>query len=339
MLVAEFSTKELPAGERFAYWRETGVSYDLPTEIRTEHERDFEGRMRVLRLGGLQVSTLTCPPLEAVRTQRHIRRSDPEIVSVTLSLRGRMGLAQEGREVLIGPGDMMLCDNSLPFQGWTTGPRTTECVIAQFHRGMLPVPPDALAGLTATRLPGHEGLGALIGGYLTSLDRNADSCTDADASRLAYITLDLLATLCAHHLDTTDLLPPGTRRAALEAAVRAFIDRRLGDPALSPAVIADAHHISTRHLHHLFEGRGPSVAAYIRHQRLERCRRDLADPRLGSHPIHAIATRWGFTGNAPFSRAFRTAYGMSPRDYRHMALRTPAPRERPAAGRERSATA
>ncbi|MGW9499321.1 helix-turn-helix domain-containing protein [Streptomyces prasinus] len=46
------------------------------------------------------------------------------------------------------------------------------------------------------------------------------------------------------------------------------------------------------------------------------CHRDLTDPRLRSRSIRAIATRWGFVDAAHFSRAFRAAYGVSPRDHR-----------------------
>ncbi|TDC36686.1 helix-turn-helix domain-containing protein, partial [Actinomadura sp. KC345] len=33
-------------------------------------------------------------------------------------------------------------------------------------------------------------------------------------------------------------------------------------------------------------------------------------------PISAIAARWGFTSPAHFSQTFRTAYGLSPRQFR-----------------------
>jgi AraC-like DNA-binding protein len=84
-------------------------------------------------------------------------------------------------------------------------------------------------------------------------------------------------------------------------------------------LIAAAHQISTRYLHKIFHDQGLTVAGWIRQRRLERCHRDLADPVLRSHPIHAIATRWGFSDSAHFSRLFRAAYGTSPRDYRHLA--------------------
>ncbi|HEX6452329.1 MAG TPA: AraC family transcriptional regulator [Trebonia sp.] len=37
----------------------------------------------------------------------------------------------------------------------------------------------------------------------------------------------------------------------------------------------------------------------------------------------AIARRWGFADSTHFSRRFRQAYGMSPREWRH-ACRSPA---------------
>ncbi|WP_372497271.1 helix-turn-helix domain-containing protein [Streptomyces muensis] len=54
----------------------------------------------------------------------------------------------------------------------------------------------------------------------------------------------------------------------------------------------------------------------VRERRLEQCRRDLADPHLAARPIHAITAQWGFTSPAHSSQAFRSAYGLSPRQFR-----------------------
>ncbi|WP_143677314.1 helix-turn-helix domain-containing protein, partial [Streptomyces scabiei] len=48
----------------------------------------------------------------------------------------------------------------------------------------------------------------------------------------------------------------------------------------------------------------------------EGARRDLADPNLASTPVHTIATRWGMVRPSDFTRAFRSAYGVSPMEYR-----------------------
>ena len=58
------------------------------------------------------------------------------------------------------------------------------------------------------------------------------------------------------------------------------------------------------------------MSTWIRTRRLEQCRRDVLDPVLADRPVAGIAARWGFVDAAHFSRAFKTAYGVSPSEYR-----------------------
>jgi len=129
----------------------------------------------------------------------------------------------------------------------------------------------------------------------------------------------VLATRLARELDIRDWGTPEARRHAMLTTVQGFIRQNLGDAGLSPAAVAAAHHISLRMLHQLFHDEGLTVAGYIRARRLECCRRDLADPALGSRPAAAIAARWGFASAADFSRAFRAAHGLPPAEYRRSA--------------------
>jgi AraC-like DNA-binding protein len=86
-------------------------------------------------------------------------------------------------------------------------------------------------------------------------------------------------------------------------------------------VIAAAHHISVRYLHHLFQADGRTVCGYVREQRLERCRADLASPSLARQSVGRISARWGFPDAAVFGRAFKNAYGVSPGEFRRRSLR------------------
>ena len=62
------------------------------------------------------------------------------------------------------------------------------------------------------------------------------------------------------------------------------------------------------------------MADWIRHHRLERCRRDLLDPTLAHLPVSGVGARWGLVNPATFSRIFRAAYGMPPAKYRRIGI-------------------
>ena len=61
----------------------------------------------------------------------------------------------------------------------------------------------------------------------------------------------------------------------------AFIQQHPGDPGLSPAEIAAAHHISLRLLHKLFQEQGETVAGWIRARRRWGPHRHARQPRAG----------------------------------------------------------
>jgi AraC-like DNA-binding protein len=91
--------------------------------------------------------------------------------------------------------------------------------------------------------------------------------------------LDLFTVALAARLDRREQVPAGIHQRALLLRAQAFIEARLSDPTLSPGAVAAANYISVRSLYKLFETQGQSVAGWIRQRRLERCRRDLLDPR------------------------------------------------------------
>lgn len=189
---------------------------------------------------------------------------------------------------------------------------------------LLPFSMDEVGQLTAVRVPGRRGVGGLVSRFLMQSARQVDQYQAPDAMRLSKAAPDVPAALLAHQLDRRPAAPPQTHRQALLQRIHVFIDQHLGDPELSPGMVATANHISVRYLHKLFQEHDMTVAAWIRSRRLDRCRRDLADPGLWARPVRAIGARWGFPDGAHFSRVFRAAYGIPPREYRRRAARARA---------------
>lgn len=173
-----------------------------------------------------------------------------------------------------------------------------------------------MAWLTGERIPGDRGSGALVSSFVRQVVGHLDDLGAGDGTRLGTAVVDLLTVALASRLDRDGQVPPDTAQRAMLLRLHTFIEERLGDPSLSPATVAAAHHISPRYLYKLFSTQGQGVADWIRRRRLERCRRDLLDPALWARPVAAIGARWGITNAAHFSRLFRAAYGLPPGEYR-----------------------
>ncbi len=279
--------------------------------------------MKALDLSAVNIVELTSSPADIRRTPRLIRDSDPELYSIALPLSGRLMVEQGDRQAVLGKRDLVLYSSSRPVHVHTTANQETGTLLhTQLPRGLLPLPTQKLDRLLAVRISGQDGMGALLAQFLTRLTANSAPYRPADFARLSTVAIDLLTAVLAHHLDADDAPPGDSRRSVLLMRIMAFVHRHLHDPGLSPQTIAAAHHISVSYLHRLFRAHDTTVAAWIRSQRLERIRRDLTDPELRNLPVYKIASRSGFTDHATFTRLFRTACGIAPRDYRQRALRT-----------------
>ncbi|WP_448330282.1 helix-turn-helix domain-containing protein [Streptomyces sp. DSM 41534] len=318
-----FSTAEMPEAHRFDAFRERLIKLHAPMDIGSEHAEKYAAEMRFLQLGSACVWPASCRPVHMRRTPRLIRQSDPDQYHLTLMLRGSKRLVQAGQVGICHPYDMHIADTSRPFQvGSGLHDQDIKMVGVELPKALLPLPRHKTDALVARRLPGREGMGSLLVGFLLRLTRGSDSFRSSDASRLETVLLDLVAALFAHEIDAEDALPSETGRQVLALRVRAFIDSHLHDPELTPTAIAAAHHISVSYLHRIFQEEAPTyggpttVMGHVRERRLERARRDLADPALRTRPIHEIAHRWGFTHQTSFTRAFRARYHMPPAEYR-----------------------
>jgi AraC family transcriptional regulator, positive regulator of tynA and feaB len=109
---------------------------------------------------------------------------------------------------------------------------------------------------------------------------------------------------------------------ALAQAAKSLADRRLTDPDLSPAMLARELDISVRTLHRAFAAGGESVAAYIRHSRLEQARRELSKPRGGLN-VSELAACYQFADSSHFIRAFRKRYGQTPGEFARQRTEVP----------------
>lgn len=233
---------------------------------------------------------------------------------LALLLSGGAVVSQEHGETALGAGDFFFLDCSRPYELRSGLIRAVGIVIPE---ALLPLRRDQADLTLGRRIGSRDGMGALLAQFLEQLTEDTGDHKPADGPRLAAVLGDLVAALFASALEPGRRLPARQPHPTLTWHIVRFIQRHLSDPELTPQRIAAAHGISLSYLHRLFQDQSETVAAYIRRQRLERARFDLADPAQGTTPVHAIAARWGFSRATDFARAFRTAYGVAPTAFRH----------------------
>lgn len=284
----------------------------VPLQVSTAGPDHFRGVIRGASVDEVHVTEVRATSHIVERTPELIARSDRSYFKLSLMLAGTGLLIQDDREAVLQAGDLAVYDTDRPYSlVFDEGFRT---MVVMFPKHLLSLPPDVVGQLTAVRISGQEGLGGMVVPYLTQLAGNLDQLAGATGARLAHSALDLVSTVFTRELGLDGVSADPHR--ALVQRIRSHIDRNLASTDLSPASIASAHFISTRHLHGLFQEQGVTVSTWIRTRRLEQCRRDLLDPMLADRPVAAIAARWGFVDAAHFSRAFKSAFGISPSEYR-----------------------
>ncbi|MHC5905579.1 helix-turn-helix domain-containing protein [Streptomyces sp. S6] len=322
LIETAFCTRDVLAPDRFSCWREHISKAHVPMDVDGDRTADTTASLRILALGVVQLWTMEHSPITLRRTRKLIQQSDPELYHLSLNLRGTMGLSSSGYEAEYEPYDLVLHDTSRPhlIRAITSHREDTILGTGLFiPRKLLPLSDNAIDSLIMRRLSGREGIGALLAQFLTQVNRDAGSYRPDDGPRLGTVAADLLSALFAHALDAGNSLPPESHQQGLVLRIRAYIQANLHNPQLTPRTIAAAHNMSTSYLHRIFQQEDETVAALIRNQRLQRACHDLADPAQRTTPIHTIAARWGFPRAADFTRVFRTAYGMPPKEHRHQA--------------------
>ncbi|MFF2614022.1 helix-turn-helix domain-containing protein [Kitasatospora sp. NPDC058046] len=308
---ASLSTARLSASDRAESWHEAVSHAFVPMAVDLLEEVPSPGAIVGHQLGPIRILRVQAGPQVVTRTRRMLADDGPPSLILSLQERGRALKEQDGRESVIRPGEFSFTDTSRVFRK-----KIEEgFVFTSFHfpRAELDVSERDLRALTATSFSGAEGSAALVATYLSRMAREARVLDEAVGRRAATTALDLLALLVDDRSVRSRRQAP--RSTASLERVKDHILRNLHDPDLRPSTIAEANFMSVRFLHKLFHLEGTTVSSWIRAQRLERCSRDLLRPVAAELGIAGIARRWGFANSSHFSRAFRAAYGMPPRDW------------------------
>ena len=316
MTIVESNSTVAPA-EQLDAWKHAVNETFFPLRVNAGETSRFSWGLRTGYIGSLQVTRADADPELVVRTPKQAASDDNDHFLIALQIRGSCRFRQDGRDVEVRPGEFTIYDCTRPFDIEWQAPHST--IVAMFDRSSFELRPDEVAQVTSTPVSGTDGTASLVRSMLGQLSRTPEAYSGLTANRVASSFLDLLAAVYSCRLDS-DLAPSAAAQRTLLMRVKAFIEDHLFDADLSVETIAAAHFVSVRYLHRLFEAEEMTVARWIRHQRLDQCRRDLGDPLQAARSVGDIAARNGLLNASHFSQMFRAEFGETPKDYRRREL-------------------
>jgi AraC-like DNA-binding protein len=310
------STDTVLPRRRVEFWNH--VACDSLTHQAAEplSPRTFAGRLIRADIGDLRFVEFTSDAAVVRRSRAHIARSSGADYLIRFQLDSESVCSQGGDEVRLRAGDFSLCDSARPYQ--LAFNRTVSILTLRVAKNVLQRYIGRPENLVNVPVCGSSGPGFLAARVIREIWQSSDEALQSGvAPRIANVVLELIASayvgIGSARVDSSCL------NSALRLRIVDFIDQFLCDPDLSPAMVAQALKISSRHVHRLFAQQGNTVTRYILQRRLEKCRAALADPLLVGLSLTHICSEYGFRSLPHFSRLFRNGYGMAPRDYRRAA--------------------
>lgn len=268
-------------------------------------------------LAQLSIYLSESDPFTVHRRRRDIQADSAFDYLVLVQLEGRAEIKQRGSTFSVEPDSMAIIPGGLPYDlaFLESGKRVLLRIpLHVFHERILG---RQIRDFGAQLFSG-PGLVQITVDLLKSLVMQAGNLLETEQHTLAEVTLDLITAVVHSHTDFSQVRH-GSAQVARMSRILSYLEEHFADHDLTPALVAEANGVSTRHLHNLFQHSGLTVTRWIWERRLKAAREDLLNPGLAGSTITEIAYNRGFNDSAHFSRSFKTRYGIAPSQLRRKA--------------------
>ncbi|MEI5673927.1 MULTISPECIES: AraC family transcriptional regulator [unclassified Nocardioides] len=309
-------TARLPARDRAEAFRTTMQAMTGSTRVDLEHEEQgAAARMELSPVGPVQLFSTWSTGVRMTRGSRAARLDFPEYVAVAVHELGAGRYDAGPLQRRVFPGELMVVDLTRPYSfAWSGIGSSSSMMVPVADLGLAP----DVVSRASTRLASSPLYGTMAH-HLRDLTRHADALGSSPAAVDAgTASLHLLRALLAGAA-AGGRVPDEVADTTLADQVRAYVAQHLRDPDLGADHVAAALAVSRRQLFRACREAGFSLEQYVIERRLERARAELARSGRG---VARVAHAWGFKDATHFSRRFRTAFGLLPREWQQ-AVRRP----------------
>ena len=299
------------ARQSFLAWQERmSPVYDIrPSSKRLEDT--FDASMSRYTIDNLSFFDFRTGPNLAVRSLGRVSTESVRDITFSVFLEGPQAQFLDGKSRSDAPQPQV--------PGILALDMDQPCSIRSFHgRILLLFVPRALversfpdaASLHGRWIHATTPLTHLLIEHLVALRQQIVGLSKEEAHRVFLVAVELLAAAFSRQAGLS-----GDGRAAVRAAVygqvRRHVEANLHDPDLTPERVLASLYLSRASVYRLFEHEG-GLAAYIRNRRLRMAADKLV--RFRHREVGDIASELGFNNASSFTRAFRRAFDIAPRD-------------------------
>lgn len=278
---------------------------------------DFQMVIKSVPFGQMNLSQSTLSQAEVTNTEKLSDGTSERHYHIYI-LNRRQKIVINNRTVILDPGDFTVADSALATTLTTTEPYTTIG---------LTVPEDVLRryvsepeNVVGVRFSGRTGFSKIVSYMLLTMWEHAESGDLTDiGNELANNLLGIVS--ACYHMNCNHPEEENAHLIEKREKIKQVINSNLQSPELCIGKLAKEFGFSIRYVQRLFSEEDCTVSKYIRRQRLECCKKQLADPAWLNHSITEIAFNWGFNSSAHFARVFKEQYGINAREYRKQALK------------------
>ncbi|ANT62234.1 hypothetical protein AYJ57_17580 [Salipiger sp. CCB-MM3] len=297
------STAEHAPGMQYDFWHNIVESSFAHCDGIAPNRRSFRAEIEIARCGDSELTSLTSDAVRYLRSERHLRRSDTDAFFVSVMLEGGGYFRQNDRAVHHAPGTVLIYDSARPYEYEYPGAYRTA--LLRVPRQMMEARMLGVRDLGGTLMSAGRPQAALIQSLIVNL---LDTARDGDLpEQFIAPTLDLIAGAFGQETPRTEI---AGRNDTLNR-IKRFMIENMGNEDLGVADIAQAQNISARSLGRAFAAEGTTPMNWLRDRRLTEAHAMLSEGRARS--VTEAAYDCGFRDLSYFGRAFKKAYGKTPR--------------------------
>lgn len=280
---------------------------DMFSLTRLGPESGYHTELTAWHLGTLMIGVFRSSALRFERTGDLIASGGLNHLLVQYYPEGGFTGDADGVPVVVRPGDIVVFDLA---RGLVTDASDFANITLLIPRAYFEAAVDDVGSLHGAVLPRDGQMAAVLASYLVAFSERLPALPLREADVAASATAALTTTVLSHCVRPTS--PAAETVLSPFRAAAVHVDGRLRDPGLDAASIASGLGMSRATLYRVFKPVG-GVAEYIRRRRLIAAAVDLSAPENRRRTIGEIGFSWGFGSEATFNRAFKAAFGVTPR--------------------------